>query len=321
LRVDLVVSILLGCGFAQQPTQPQTTVASQQILSDENSVAYARRRVLGAPERSVCSARDAKNVVPMEGTRLLPLVAVKINGKGPYRLLFDTGANVTVLQRRVADELKLPVLRDGQESKLVAVDRMEIGSTSFEGLVAGARSWDEQIDGVLGFNIAAACLVTLDYPTQHFEFTNGSLSLDRRQNILPYEATNGSPFVTASVGASEIRVLIDSGAADAFLFANDYRTKLAFKGALQRGKTLHSMNVQGGTLIGRLRWPITIGRLLQIESPLVQIDAGDTVDPGYAHIGSRVWQFFRLTFDQQHRLVEIVGERTRINPRDLEHER
>jgi len=36
-----------------------------------------------------------------------------------------------------------------------------------------------------------------------------------------------------------------------------------------------------------MRQPIRIGGSVQIEAPLIQIDAGDTVEPGYGHIGSQ----------------------------------
>ena len=47
-------------------------------------------------------------VVPFE---LLPsghmTVMVKVNGKGPYRLIFDTGAPITLLNNKVAKEAGL----------------------------------------------------------------------------------------------------------------------------------------------------------------------------------------------------------------------
>ena len=42
--------------------------------------------------------------VPLYWVRNTPVVEVKINGKGPYRLIFDTGAPVILLTNKLARE-------------------------------------------------------------------------------------------------------------------------------------------------------------------------------------------------------------------------
>ena len=68
---------------------------------------------------------------------------------------------------RVADELKLPVLRPGETSKLLSLGSVQIDGAHFEDLVVGAKSWNENIDGVIGFNLFTNCLVMMDYTRQH----------------------------------------------------------------------------------------------------------------------------------------------------------
>ena len=99
--------------------------AGNLVAQSEDTIAEARRRVGGAPKMTRLETLIVR--VPMVGTKTLPLVNVWLNGKGPYKLLVDTAANVTILQMRVADELKLPVLRPGDTSKLVALGDMQIG--------------------------------------------------------------------------------------------------------------------------------------------------------------------------------------------------
>src|SRR5438270_8427850 len=66
-----------------------------------------------------------------------PVVEVKINGKGPYRFIFDTGAAGNVISNELALELGLPVLahakmgRPGSEKPLSAtvtrLDKLQLG--------------------------------------------------------------------------------------------------------------------------------------------------------------------------------------------------
>ena len=76
--------------------------------------------------------------VKMLGSKTLPLVEARLNGKGPYKLLVDSAANVTLLQMRVADELKLPILRAGEASKLVSLASIQVGGAHFQDLVVGS---------------------------------------------------------------------------------------------------------------------------------------------------------------------------------------
>src|SRR5215471_6745999 len=45
--------------------------------------------------------------VPMQDTEGRPVVELKINGKGPYRFILDTGATTTVVSEELSHELSL----------------------------------------------------------------------------------------------------------------------------------------------------------------------------------------------------------------------
>src|SRR2546427_8409498 len=66
------------------------------------------------------------------------IVPVKINGKGPYKFVLDTGATFTCIDQKLVDELKLPESR-GQFGvgvlaptegavKLVNIETLEVGN-------------------------------------------------------------------------------------------------------------------------------------------------------------------------------------------------
>jgi membrane-associated protease RseP (regulator of RpoE activity) len=126
-------------------------------------------------------------VVPFE---LLPsghmAVMVKVNGKGPYRLIFDTGAPITLLDNKVAKaagllkdtpeplfslfgskgEVKVKELQVGDQkvSDMTAIvmdhPTVEAISKAFEKKLGGP------INGIVGFPFFSRFTMTLDYQTK-----------------------------------------------------------------------------------------------------------------------------------------------------------
>ncbi len=113
-------------------------------------------------------------------------VQVKVNGKGPYRLIFDTGAPVTLLSNKVAKEagvfpekfkgspfaffgsqgqFKIKELQMG-DLKVANVDTMVMDHPTV-GALASALG---PIEGIVGFNVFAKHRTTIDYQTKSMTF-------------------------------------------------------------------------------------------------------------------------------------------------------
>jgi hypothetical protein len=128
---------------------------------------------------------DAKPVVvPFE---LLPsghmMVMVKVNGEGPYRLIFDTGAPITLLDNKVAKDAGL--LKDVPEPLFpifgsrgeVKVKELQVGDQAVQNLTAIvmdhptvqaiSSAFEKKIggpiDGIIGFPFWSRFRLTLDY--------------------------------------------------------------------------------------------------------------------------------------------------------------
>src|SRR5438270_10809452 len=81
-------------------------------------------------------AKDTKPVeVPFDllKTRHMTL-DVKVNGKGPYRVIFDTGAPMTVLNNALAKEAGIPVKKALIGSLPTEVKTLEVGGLKVEKL-------------------------------------------------------------------------------------------------------------------------------------------------------------------------------------------
>lgn len=117
------------------------------------------------------------------------IVPVKINGKGPYDFVLDTGATFTCVDGTLADELKLPdwsgslggVVVTGGEDQigLVKIDMLEVGDTvKASELVACKLDLSRMqppgfgIKGLVGLNFLKSYRVTID-------FERKSLRLDK----------------------------------------------------------------------------------------------------------------------------------------------
>lgn len=128
-------------------------------------------------------------------------VQVKVNGKGPYRLVFDTGAPMILLSSRVGKEAGL-FAGDNAPPKLGAlpfpgqarVRRLEIGSLAAENLnaivfnhptVTAIAEVFGPIDGIVGFPFFARYRTAIDYQAKQLTFTpNGYKPGDVMQELI-----------------------------------------------------------------------------------------------------------------------------------------
>ncbi len=264
-----------------------------------DQIALARRRVREPPGKTEFMTRVVR--VPLVGSKTLPLVEAKLNGKGPYKFLVDSAANVTLLQMRVADEVNLTVLRPGERSKLVLVESIEIGGARFKDLVVGARSWNENIDGVIGFNLFAHCLLTIDYPRQHLVLRQGVLPKPNGKDIFAFGLDNGSPTLGVTIQNESLTVLLDTGTVPGLVLPDGpLAKKLRYSSGPSPGATLSSFQTaESQALVGQLDGSLNIG-IHEISRPTIHIWKDEL-----PVLGSGLLQYFVLTFDQRNGTVRI----------------
>ena len=140
----------------------------------------------GSPSETAPGEVSFKLAGPNEAALIVP---VKINGKGPYDFVLDTGATFTCVDRSLADELKLPdwsgplgtVVITGGEGQMgfVKIDMLEVGDTAKASeLVACKLDLSRMqppgfgIKGLVGLNFLKSYRVTID-------FERKSLRLDK----------------------------------------------------------------------------------------------------------------------------------------------
>jgi membrane-associated protease RseP (regulator of RpoE activity) len=112
-------------------------------------------------------------------------VKVKINGKGPYRMIFDTGAPVSLISSKVAKEVGLaksapkPMFSLFGPAVPTKIKTLEIGALRAEAVpvlimdhptVQVMGSLFGPIEGILGFPFFARYRMTLDYQVPQLTF-------------------------------------------------------------------------------------------------------------------------------------------------------
>lgn len=255
---------------------------------------------------------DSGTVVPLLGPPELPLVDVTLNGRGPYRFLVDLGANVMIVRRSVADDAGAHVVLDRDGADILVADEMTIGEARFRDVWLGA--YDElDVDGVIGYNILRGTGVTLDYAAGRFRL--GPLRLPRPDGseTLPYTVESRLPYVSARVGDRELRLNLDTGAANHIVFPTFMVDSLPLEVPPVPGPMLY--NEQTGpvrNLVGRLAEDLVVGGHV-IERPVVLFDP-EVED---AWLGSAILANARLELDTERQVLRLAAATPLATPPDL----
>jgi len=139
-------------------------------------------------------------VVPFELLKSRHMaVQVMVNGKGPYRLIFDTGAPTNLVNNRLAKDAGI-VAKDDKGGGLFGMtgakvmDTLQIGDVKLEKVpvmvmdhptVTAISNALGQIDGIVGFPFFARYKTVVDYQKKEITFTpNGYVPGDALQTLM-----------------------------------------------------------------------------------------------------------------------------------------
>jgi predicted aspartyl protease len=178
-----------------------------------------------AVEEVLVTSPEPRYVAPTTRDRIGRIWApVLINGKGPYRLVLDTGASRSALSERVAADLGLPIETDAVRllgvtgttlASAVRLDSMEFGELVIQKtrvpIIADAFGG---ADGVLGGEGLADMRIKIEFLRDRI-----SIMRSHRQRALPSHAVvpfkyslNKGMRVQVQVGSIKTVGLIDTGA-------------------------------------------------------------------------------------------------------------
>jgi predicted aspartyl protease len=137
---------------------------------------------------------------------------VRINGRGPYRFVVDTGANRTVLSQELAAELGLADAGAAQvhgivgvaPTRMVMVRQLQVGGVEARNIRAPTMMAAQLgVAGLLGVDLMVGRLVTLDFRRRELRIGRsrgepGSSAYDmREEGVSPRQAAASGPGVVA----------------------------------------------------------------------------------------------------------------------------
>jgi predicted aspartyl protease len=278
------------------------SLLAQSLTEDQLA---AVRRGTDAVELPVGGAQ-----APLLGTRDLPLVEARVNGRGPYRLLVDLGSNVVLLRRDVVDEAGVEVVVERPGTDIVRMDRLEIGGARYAHVHAG--SYDElDVDGVIGYNLLSLSSFTLDFPGQGLAIHRDSLPSADGEGVLEYVVQDRLPYLPVTVNETDSLLLnFDTGATNWIVMPPSMADSLDWISDPRPGPLL--FNNQTGAVrntIARLDGVVEFGRY-RIERPVVFFDP-EVED---AWLGAALLADYVLGFDPLRSRVRIEGPRRASAP-------
>lgn len=116
------------------------------------------------------------------------VVSVKVNGQGPFRLIFDTGAPVTLVSSKLgkqsgitpSSKISLPLFGNGGQ---VTIKKMEVGNCPAEDIqailmdhptVELISKFFGPIEGILGYTFFSKYQISIDYKEKVMEFSKSN---------------------------------------------------------------------------------------------------------------------------------------------------
>jgi hypothetical protein len=166
-------------------------------------------------------------VIPFDLVSNSVRVKARVNGKGPYTFLLDSGAGTTTISTRVADDLNLAI-----EGTIVARGiggYGEIGYAEVDSIVIGKLSWHlprmtvfdfaslgkglTRLDGILGYDLFARFPMMIDFDRSQITLYHP----DRAKtpaigDSIPFDIYLQLPLISATLDGRPVRLAIDLGA-------------------------------------------------------------------------------------------------------------
>jgi predicted aspartyl protease len=193
-------------------------MAGAQTLPPAPQAGPVRRMRMAAPPPAF---QGDSASAPLTLSRSAPVVEATIGGKGPYRFLIDTGTGGHGrISPAIAQQLGLAVageVRAGDGSGRVQTRRsyrlesVELGGVTFKNVqmaelpVLPGR--EREIDGILGVDLFANHLLTLDYGNQRLTLSRDALP----ESAISYPAGPGPITLPLVIGNETLPTHLDTG--------------------------------------------------------------------------------------------------------------
>jgi len=258
------------------------------------------------------------------------VLQVKVNGKGPYNMLLDTGTNPSAVDLASAKEMGLKIAGKGFQGSGGGTDKnqayptelalIEVGNLVARNIPAAAidlskpsQRLGRQLHGVLGYSLLKNRIVQIDYAKLVVRFYTGSpiIKSEMRQNkasrmALPFRLVDGLPVIEAYVNEKKITALIDTGSSLTLSLKPNAISKLGLQEEATKAELDTSVGYNGQAAVRKGK----IERLRVGEISLEKASAtffmkgtGHDDSSSEGSIGNLFLKDFVVTFDYGSKMV------------------
>ena len=286
--------------------------------------------LFGAPARGQFRSVEPIAQVPFEYIRNQILVQVKIAGKGPFTMLFDTDTDPSAIDLAIARELGLKLgskgyqgTGGGTETNLVyttKIPAVELGGVSAKEIYAAAidltklaGKLGKPIHGVLGYSFLRDRIFQIDYRASKIRFYAESPypgiqktpdTVNRTAVAFRYE--NDVIIDSVFVNGQKMRATLDTGGSNTFALTPEAITALGLEEEIRNAKAQISAGYNGQfeSKTGTLK-SVRIGGLA-VDSPAVSFwpaGTGHDKKKYQLSIGNGFFKDYLLTFDFRAKIV------------------
>jgi predicted aspartyl protease len=270
--------------------------------------------------------------IPFEFYRDSVIVQVKVDGKGPFNMLLDTGVNPSVIDRETAKAIGLKLSAQGQsasgsgtdanltyETSLPMVELGGLKAANVEALATDLSKMSETLgkplQGVLGYSLLKDRVVQLDYPKRVARFYSNSPysqaaanSDNSTRTTLPFTYRDDILVDGILVNGKKVTATFDTGSNSTFQIAPGAITRLGLEKEAREAQASHSVGFNGTAenRKGKVK-NITIGGI-SIDGPTVVFfnnGAGYDDAAWGLRIGNAFLKEFVMTVDYQKKIITL----------------
>ena len=286
--------------------------------------AYARPTA--PPTGASIESGAAEETVPFRLLNNHIYISAKVNGKGPYTFIVDTGGH-TLLSPRLVGEVGLravgaaPMSGAGEktaQSGFTHVDEIAVGAVKMRNQLGFvAPIYDERIegipvDGMVGFELFRRFAVRIDYGHHTLTITDPArFDPTGAGLVIPFVFYDHLPMVSGLIGDLPARFDIDTGSRSEvditgpFVKAHDLRSRFS-KGV----SAVTGWGVGGASHSYVVRLPsLTFGNAAPVNNVVAGLSedkGGSLSDPNYeGNIGGGFLKRFVVTFDYAHQKMYL----------------
>ena len=278
------------------------------------------------------NSKDQVIEIPFEFHKNEIILQVKVNGKGPFNMMLDTGTDPSGVDLATAKELELKLHPLGKEITGGGTDTnlgyytqfplIEVGSFTAKNVDALAINLSrvserlgKPLHGVLGHSVLNGRIVQIDYPNHVVRFylhspfskTTGQLNTAKR-TVMVFRYNDNVLLDDVSVNGKKMVANLDTGSSGSFNLTPAAVSYLGLEEEVSRAPVSSDVGFNGVSenRKGKLR-NVTVGGISVDEPAVIFFAKGTGRDkkPWGLNIGNVFLKDFVVTIDYRKKLITL----------------